>query len=55
MSQWLIKIVGKQRADLDKDLLVQAMLAIGRKWKRQRATAKKKTAVQEAAAPEDAA
>ena len=30
MAEWLIRVVGKQRKEIDKDLLVQAILALGR-------------------------
>lgn len=33
MKQWYIKVVGKQRKEIDKHLIVQAVLALGRQLK----------------------
>ena len=30
MAEWLIRIIGKQRKDIDLDLVVQAVVALGR-------------------------
>jgi hypothetical protein len=30
MAVWLIRVIGKRRKEIDKDLVVQAILALGR-------------------------
>ena len=42
MKQWRIKVIGKQRKIIDKPLIVQAVLAIGRHLKALKALRDKK-------------
>jgi len=38
MAAWLIRVIGKRRREIDKDLLVQALLALGRQlWEDEQA------------------
>lgn len=37
-QEWRIKITGKQRRELDRDLLIQALIALGRQFQREAAT-----------------
>jgi hypothetical protein len=44
MAEWFIRIIGKQRQEVDKDLLVQAVLALGRQlWEEEQARRKRET------------
>lgn len=36
-QEWQIRITGKQRKELDKDLLIQALIALGRQLQREAA------------------
>lgn len=36
-QEWRIRITGKQRKGLDKDLLIQALIALGRQLQREAA------------------
>jgi len=38
VKQWHIKVVGRQRKEIDKHLIVQAVLALGRQLKQQQAS-----------------
>jgi hypothetical protein len=38
VAEWLIRVIGKQRQEIDKDLLVQAILALGRQLSEQQAS-----------------
>ena len=35
MAQWIIRVIGKRRKEIDKHLLVQAVLALGHHLKEQ--------------------
>jgi hypothetical protein len=38
MADWLIRVIGKRHKETDKDLLVQAVLALGRQlWEQEQA------------------
>ena len=50
MSEWCIRVIGKNRKEIDKHLLVQAVLALSRQLKQQQ-TDKRTTAE----APEETA
>lgn len=52
MAEWLIRVIGKQRKEVDKSLLVQALLAMGRQlWHEEQAS---QQAQRVSEAPEDA-
>ena len=36
-QEWRIKVTGKRREELDKDLLIQALIALGRQFQREKA------------------
>jgi hypothetical protein len=37
-AQWIVRVIGKQRREIDTDLLVQAILALGRQlWNEEQA------------------
>lgn len=42
MKQWRIKVIGKQRSEIDRHLVVQAVLALGRQLKAKQAVREKK-------------
>lgn len=53
MADWLIRVIGKERKEIDKDLLVQAVLALGRQlWSQQQPTTIPLAPTLPAAAPE---
>lgn len=38
MAEWLVRVIGKQRKEIDKHLLVQAVIALGRQlWQEEQA------------------
>ena len=43
-QEWHIKLTGKQRKELDKDLLIQALIALGRQFQRETAQANRDSA-----------
>lgn len=44
MAAWLIRVIGKHKTEIDKDLLVQAILALGRQiWEQQQAAQRPKS------------
>jgi hypothetical protein len=55
MSGWLIRVVGRQHKEIDKHLVVQAVLALGRQLKEEQVARRKEhrpaTAPQEEASP----
>ena len=45
MATWLIRVIGKRRKEIDKDLLVQAILALGRQlWEEEQAAKRARAA-----------
>jgi hypothetical protein len=54
MAEWLIRVIGKERTNIDKDLLVQAILALGRQlWAEEQAAKQQEDASRQAANPSE--